>query len=492
MAIMARPIFPNKTIGGYDYKFADPVPDDYTCPNCRLVQRDAHQVTCCGKIYCKSCLEQLRKKANKFECPNCRSSLAGDYKFFPDKNTVTKINHLRIHCTNKERSCKWVGHLKDLDTVHRPECPNEIVECTNKKQSGKPCDAKIQRCDLTVHKTQLCQWRIVKCPHCHKEGHHAKITGRHLRECPDLELPCGNNGCPVKTKRRLTTEHYDECSKQIVACQYRIVGCEEKFTRESTQDHNKEFIQHHLDKAVNNTETRLNETIQQLNKTTRQLNETTERSNETEKQLKTTTEQSNETTERLNATQTQLNETTRQLTRLSTQLAIKNNETEMQLTKTASSIEDLQSNSRVTKIPIIRGNDSIGSGFYLAKSKYNIFAKPGRHHLVLKVITERNRRYQLYMTIMSGLYDDELEWPVSGTVTVQLLNQREDRRHRPVANNREVKFREKIVAPAVYGEWIHLGNFTIEQAEHIDYMKDNNQFFKVTGTLKCYFKDWLQ
>ena len=76
-----------KTIGGYDYEFADPVPDECTCPICRLVQRDAHQVTCCGKIYCKTCLEQLKKKANKFGCPNCRSSLAGDYKFFPDKNT---------------------------------------------------------------------------------------------------------------------------------------------------------------------------------------------------------------------------------------------------------------------------------------------------------------------------------------------------------------------------------------------------------------------
>ena len=78
-----------ETNEGYDYEFVDPVPDDYTCPICTLVQRDAHQVTCCGKIYCKTCLEQLKKKANKFECPNCRSSLAGDYKFFPDKNTIS-------------------------------------------------------------------------------------------------------------------------------------------------------------------------------------------------------------------------------------------------------------------------------------------------------------------------------------------------------------------------------------------------------------------
>ena len=263
---MAGPIIA-KTTGGYDYEFVDPVPDDYTCPICTLVQRDAHQVTCCGKIYCKSCLEQLKKKANKFECPNCRSSLKEEREltFFPDKNTISKINHLRIHCTNKERGCKWVGHLKDLDTVHCPKCPNEIVECTNiMNKYGKPCGAKIQRCDLTIHKTQLCQWRKVKCPHCNREGYHNEITGRHLKVCPDLELPCGNNGCPVKIKRQLMTEHHDECPKQIVACQYRFAGCEEKFTRESTQDHNKEFIQHHLDKAMIklcNTEARLDEAV---------------------------------------------------------------------------------------------------------------------------------------------------------------------------------------------------------------------------------------
>ena len=410
------------------------VPDDYTCPSCTLVQRDAHQVTCCGQIYCKSCLEQLKKKANNFGCsPNCCSSLAGDHMFFPDKNSVTKINHLRIHCINKERGCKWVGHLKDLDTVHRPKCPHEIVECTNKKQSSEPCGAKIQRRDLTVHKTRHCQWRKVKCPHCNKEGRHNEITGCHLEECPDLELPCGNNGCPVKIKRCLMTEHYDECPKQIMACRYRFAGCEEKFTRESTQDHNKEFIQHHLDKAINNTET-----------TQRQLNETTERLNKT--------------TERLN--------------------------------EATASIDDLQSNSRVSKIvkiPIVHGNDSIGSGFYLPKSK--MFAKPGKHHLVLKVNTERIPRYRLYMTIMPGLYDDELEWPVEGTVTVQIQNQEEDRNHRLVVDNKQVAFDNKIVVPAVCGEWKPLCEFTIEQADK--YMKNNNLFFNVTGTLTCEFKHWL-
>ena len=335
-----------ETIEGYDYEFVDPVLDECTCPICTLVQRNAHQVTCCGKIYCKSCLEQLKKKANKFQCPNCRSSLAGNYKFFPDKNTITKINHLRIHCTNKERGCKWVGHLKDLDTVHRPECPNEIVKCTNKKQSGEQCGAKIQRRDLTVHKTQICQWRKVKCPHCNKEGYHNEITGCHLKVCPDLELPCGINGCSVKIKRCLMTEHHDGCPKQIIACRYRFAGCEEKFTRESTQDHNKEFIQHHLDKAM----------VKLYN---------------TKTQFET----------RLCNIERQLDEAI---------LCI----TELQSTGTS---------SVVIRIPVPYDSDSISPGFYVTK---------GGCRFALKIDKGRHFMNSISIAVMSGLYDDVLEWPV--------------------------------------------------------------------------------
>ena len=408
-----------KTIGGYDYEFVDPVPDDCTCPICTLVQRDAHQVTCCCKIYCKSCLEQLKKKAKRFECPNCRSSLKEEREltFFPDRNTISKINHLRIHCTNKERGCKWVGHLKDLDTVHRPECPNEIVECTNKKQSSEPCGAKIQRCDLTVHKTQLCQWRIVKCRHCNEEGYHNEITGIHLEECVDLELPCGNNGCPVKIKRQLMTQHHDECPKQTIACQYRFAGCEEKFTRESTQDHNKEFIQLHLDKAM------------------------------------------------------------------------------VKLSEALSSIEELQSTDNkvfptVIKVPIKWGKESISPGFYEIKGGYRLALKAYCGRGVEQSASSTGLNLYTHIAVMSGRHDDVLEWPVSGIVTVQLQNQEANMNHRIVVDYKEVEFNNKVVPPTVYGEWIHLADFTISEF-YEKYIPNNSLYFKVKFHSDTELKPWL-
>ena len=38
--------------GGYDYEFVGPLPDEYSCAICHMVQKKPHQVTCCGKIFC--------------------------------------------------------------------------------------------------------------------------------------------------------------------------------------------------------------------------------------------------------------------------------------------------------------------------------------------------------------------------------------------------------------------------------------------------------
>ena len=64
------------TIGGYDYKFVETPPDKLVCQICLLVARSPHQVTCCGKVYCKTCLDEHKRHSLRSiyskECPNCR------------------------------------------------------------------------------------------------------------------------------------------------------------------------------------------------------------------------------------------------------------------------------------------------------------------------------------------------------------------------------------------------------------------------------------
>ena len=56
--------------GGYDCKFMDPPPDKLVCQICLLVSGNPYQVTCCGRVYCKACLDEHKKHSTI--CPNCR------------------------------------------------------------------------------------------------------------------------------------------------------------------------------------------------------------------------------------------------------------------------------------------------------------------------------------------------------------------------------------------------------------------------------------
>ena len=56
--------------GGYDYTFVETPPDRLMCQICQAVARAPHQVTCCGRVYCKACLEKYKRRSSN--CPNCR------------------------------------------------------------------------------------------------------------------------------------------------------------------------------------------------------------------------------------------------------------------------------------------------------------------------------------------------------------------------------------------------------------------------------------
>ena len=240
-------VYPEKMEnGGYNYQFVDEekLPDECTCPICTLVQREAHQVICCGKIYCKSCLDELKSKSDYFKCPNCRSSLHGENKYFPDKNTITKIRHFAIYCNKKGKGCQWEGLLKDFEEGHLLKCPYQIIVCSNK------CGVTLQRQELDRHLEEECPRRQFTCPLCKKWGEYKTITGYHIRTCPDYVLKCPNAGCDERIKRSQMTHHRNACQKERVCCQHSSIGCKTTIKREGLPSHAKEHRSSHLDLAI--------------------------------------------------------------------------------------------------------------------------------------------------------------------------------------------------------------------------------------------------
>ena len=214
--------------GDYQYDFIDLLPEECPCPVCLEVQLVPYQVSCCGKIFCKSCLDQLVWKRQN--CPNCRKYFSRN-DCFRDLNTERKINQLRVHCEYNKKGCEWVGRLKDMKELHFAECPYFLVPCTNvtnvkdkKKRPVKRCGVLVQRQELNKHMTELCEWKQVECAHCKSKGTHHFITGVHITVCPDVLVLCSNEGCEIKVERKLLPEHRTSCPKELISCRYSSVG----------------------------------------------------------------------------------------------------------------------------------------------------------------------------------------------------------------------------------------------------------------------------
>ena len=270
--------------GGHDYEFCDPLPEECPCLVCTLVQKEPYQLTCCGKIFCKSCIDQLIHTNSC--CPNCRADSVKKKKYFPDTNAERKIKSLRVCCRNKNNGCTWTGLLRDMEDTHIPECPNEMVKCRNTKEfkeneskrytfiSGRVCDQKIQRHLLQQHMSQECEWRVVRCQYCKKEGTHHNITGAHVQECPCVPLLCPHDECELKVQRSAMRQHQKTCPKGIIDCQYSQLGCTTRIKREDIQTHNRKTMGKHLEltaKTLENTTSDLKKALDRIEKLEKKL-----------------------------------------------------------------------------------------------------------------------------------------------------------------------------------------------------------------------------
>ena len=119
--------------GGYDCNFIEDPPDELVCQICTLVAQHPYQSTCCGRVYCKRCIDDYRRKHEeltgnrKFNCPNCRRRA----NTFHDKRGSRNIKCLKVKCANLELGCEWEGELLNLNH-HLSECPHSKVQCPNR------------------------------------------------------------------------------------------------------------------------------------------------------------------------------------------------------------------------------------------------------------------------------------------------------------------------------------------------------------------------
>lgn len=131
--------------GGHDLNFIDP-PDDLVCMICHLVAREAQQTECCGKVYCRLCVEEIRKRLGSYRCPNCRKD---EPRVFDDLRSDCHIKQLKVSCENESTGCTWTGTMEAYER-HKEAC--EFVEVSRPNL----CMEKVVKKFLDEHLQQTC------------------------------------------------------------------------------------------------------------------------------------------------------------------------------------------------------------------------------------------------------------------------------------------------------------------------------------------------
>ena len=133
------------------------------------------------------------------------------------------------------------------------------------------------------------------------------------------------------------------------------------------------------------------------------------------------------------------------------------------------------------------------------------YTSPGGYKMSLYVDANGNgdgegTHVSYYICLMSGEYDDILEWPFQGEVTVELLNQLEDKNHYKYTigfNESTLQECKERVVGEQYGRGLGFPQFIshpqlgYNSSLNCQYLKDDTLYFRVSVKVTSTTKPWL-
>lgn len=139
--------------GGYDYEFLSPPPKNMECSVCLLTLKDPHVISCCGNHYCKACIDRVQGDSKP--CPLCNDP---DYSTMLHKGVKREVESLAVYCPQKSLGCDWTGEIRQVQChlnfgSKDSGCGYVVIECEHQ------CGGKFQRREIVKHESQECSDR---------------------------------------------------------------------------------------------------------------------------------------------------------------------------------------------------------------------------------------------------------------------------------------------------------------------------------------------
>lgn len=224
----------DKGNGGWDFNFVPSLDPKYECPICLMCLRDPWQ-TECGHRFCKACILRSLREAGP-RCPVDNEPLS-EQKMFPDGFAKREIMSLLAYCPFKHKGCSEKIELRLMPT-HEENCQYGTKACPNL------CGLEVRRRSFEEHVRKLCPKLPMVCDKCGKQI--AKdMVERHRESCSKASIHCQQ--CGKAILREDEASHLDiNCPKVVIPCRFRSFGCKTELLRERLDLHLTEYVHHHM------------------------------------------------------------------------------------------------------------------------------------------------------------------------------------------------------------------------------------------------------
>ncbi len=310
---------------------------------------------------------------------------------------------------------------------HVTRCGFTRVSCPNGCLGEQQEPLQILKKDIDGH-LQLCPEREHRCAECGLVDAYRVIVGGHDEVCHKKIVVCPNEECSVSLERGMVEEHVQKtCKYTEVACKYASIGCAAKVTQGNHERHEKDMEIHFY--------VALDRIVELM-------------------QWKSTPPEPPPTAPPPPAVKSDFS-TTLRLTGYAQK-------------KLSNDVHYFQS----------------------------FFTHPMGYLLTLYLYANgqgsgKGSHLSVYLKVMNGVFDFNLAWPLTGSFTIELLNQVADANH----YRRTLSFTEEDRChPGScgwgYSKFISLSVLNYDPSKDVQYLKDDHLFLRVICKATDY-KSWL-
>ena len=236
-----------RTMSGFDCEFTEEPPKylQSHCPICLLVLREPFQVTCCGKSFCRQCIQRIN--AGGTPCPTCNEAR---FDSFQNKGLQQPLYGFRVFCSNTESGCDWQGELGQLDQHLNlnPDKDKQFQGCAYTEVTCLYCNEPRPRHDIEHHQTSQCAKRPFTCSLCEEyESTYADVVTNHSPVCKCRPVECPNSCGTNNLQHQHLEEHVcTQCPLSYVECEFSDAGCDAKVYRKDLPSHLGENMVTHM------------------------------------------------------------------------------------------------------------------------------------------------------------------------------------------------------------------------------------------------------